>query len=255
VNRSRRQELLQKWERYTEIPLLALSVAIIPLLLGPFFFELNEDLDRAFLAADWTIWAIFAIDISARTYLAEHRLAYLRRNWFDVLIVVLPFLRPLRVLRSLRAIRLLRAGPFLIRVFASSRDMLRHRGLQWVLLLGLAIIFACATIVWGLERDSGGTIDDYGTALWWAFSTVTTVGYGDATPVTTEGRAVAIFLMLVGISFFGWITANIAAFLVEFGGGEEEDEITLRDVMARLDRIEQQIQALREQPGQRGGPV
>ncbi len=123
-----------------------------------------------------------------------------------------------------------------------------------MLLLGLAIIFSCATIVWSLERDSGGTIDDYGTALWWAFSTVTTVGYGDATPVTTEGRAVAIFLMLVGISFFGWITANVAAFLVEFGGGEEEEEITLRDVMNRLDSLEKQIHALGDRSGPTGGP-
>lgn len=248
MNTARRQELLERWEHLTEIPLTVLALAIIPLLLGPFFFDLDNDTERAFLALDWTIWAIFALDISVRTYLAEKKLAYLRRNWFDVMIVVLPFLRPLRVLRSVRAIRLLRAGPFLIRVSANSRELLRHRGLQWVLLLGLVIIFASATVVWGLEHNQGGTIDDYGDALWWAFATVTTVGYGDTTPTTTEGRAVAVFLMLVGISFFGWITANIAAFLVEFGGGEQEDEITLRDVMARLDRIEERIQSLNEEP-------
>jgi voltage-gated potassium channel len=247
VDTVRRQELLDRWERLTEIPLTVLALAIIPLLLGPFFFKLSDSVERAFLALDWSIWAIFALDISVRTYLAERKIDYLRRNWFDVMIVVLPFLRPLRVLRSVRAIRLLRAGPFLIRVTANSRELLRHRGLQWVLLLGLAIIFTCATIVWGLERNQGGTIGDYGDALWWAFATVTTVGYGDTTPVTTEGRAVAVFLMLVGISFFGWITANIAAFLVEFGGGEQEEEITLRDVMARLERIEQHLQTLNEQ--------
>src|SRR4030067_2360115 len=98
-----------------------------------------------------------------------------------------------------------------------------------------------------LERDSGGSIHDYGTALWWAMSTVTTVGYGDTLPSSAEGKGIAVFLMLVGISFFGWITANIAAFLVEFGG-KEGRTVTTADLMEKLEALDSEIRLLRESP-------
>jgi voltage-gated potassium channel len=98
------------------------------------------------------------------------------------------------------------------------------------------------------EKDGGGRIDDYGTALWWAMATVTTVGYGDNVPVTAEGRGVAIVLMLVGIAFFSWVTANIAAFLVEFGGGETHG-VTTHDIMRKLEELEAEVKALRHERG------
>jgi voltage-gated potassium channel len=108
--------------------------------------------------------------------------------------------------------------------------------LEWVVLSGLVAIIASASLMFGFERNQGGTIDDYGTAIWWAFATMTTVGYGDAYPITTEGRAVAIFLMIIGVSFFGWITANVAAFLVEFGG-KTDRQVTLSDLMEKLESL------------------
>jgi len=105
-------------------------------------------------------------------------------------------------------------------------------------------VFGSATAVYLLEDGAGGTIDGYGDALWWAATTVTTVGYGDTFPVTSEGRGVAVFLMLVGIGFFSWLTANVAAFLVEFGG-KQERSVTLADVMDKLDALEAEVRALR----------
>jgi len=225
MDKDRRSQLLEKFEQVTELPLLALALAMIPLLIMPIAMDLSETADTAFLSVDWTIWAIFALELSVRTYLADRRINYLARHWYDVLIVVLPFLRPLRIVRSARALRLLRLGrtlSFFSRVASDARGLLRRRGLQYVLVFGLVAIFASAGAMYLLERDSGGAINDYGTALWWAMSTVTTVGYGDTVPSSAEGKGVAVFLMLVGISFFGWITANIAAFLVEFGGGRKD---------------------------------
>jgi voltage-gated potassium channel len=124
--------------------------------------------------------------------------------------------------------------------------MLRRRGLQYVLAAGLAAIFVSAGLVYLLERGDGGTIDDYGTALWWAVTTITTVGYGDTFPTSAEGRGVAMFLMLVGISFFSWVTANISAFLVEHAGSEARS-VTMDDLMAKLEALETELRALREQ--------
>jgi voltage-gated potassium channel len=65
------------------------------------------------------------------------------------------------------------------------------------------------------ERNApGANITSYGDALWWACTTVTTVGYGDRYPVTTEGRMIAVVLMVVGIGLVGAITASVATWMV-----------------------------------------
>jgi len=244
MDKERRAELVDRFERATELPLLVLALAIIPVLVIPLVTEVSDMISATFLVLDWTIWAVFAADLGVRTYLSERRLNYLVRHWYDVLIVVLPFLRPLRVLRSARALRLARLGPFLARSAVNLRDLLQGRGLQYVLLLAVLAVFGAAGLTYRMERDQGGTINDIGTALWWAVSTVTTVGYGDAFPVTAEGKGVAVFLMLVGIALFSWLTANIAAFLVEFGG-EKGRTVTLGDIMDKLESLEAEVRALR----------
>jgi voltage-gated potassium channel len=244
MDREQRAELLVRYERATELPLLVLALAIIPLLVFPLFLELSDTADMMFLAADWLIWAVFAVDLGLRTYLSERRLRYLVQHWYDVLIIVLPFLRPLRVLRSARALRLVRLGPILIRSTVNLRHLIEGRGLHYVVLLGLAAVVGAAGAIYLAERGQGGSIDDPGTALWWAATTVTTVGYGDTFPVTAEGRGIAVFLMLAGITLFSWLTATIAAFLVEFGGDKSRTG-TLADLMDKMESIEAELRALR----------
>jgi len=245
MDTERRAELLDRYQRATELPLLVLALATIALLLIPLAVDVNDTMATTFLVLDGTIWAVFAADLGIRTYLSERRLSYLVRHWYDVLIVVLPFLRPLRLMRSARAVRLARILPFLARSAVNFRDLMQGRGLQYVLLLAVLAVFGAAGLTYLVERDQGGTINDYGTALWWAVSTVTTVGYGDAIPVTAEGKGVAVFLMLVGIALFSWLTANIAAFLVEFGG-KQGRTVTMADLMDKLDALEAEVRALRQ---------
>ncbi len=240
----RRAQLLARFEQATEVPLLILALAIIPLLVVPLTVELSSRVEAAFIAIDWTIWAIFAVELSVRAYLAERRLSYLRSHWYDVLIVALPFLRPLRIVRSARALRAARVAPFAVRSGDNLRRVLEHRGLQYILAVWLLAVFGAAAVIYLVERGNGGNINDYGDALWWAVGTVTTVAYGDKYPITTEGRAVATFLMLVGLSFFSWVTANLAAFLVEFGG-KRGRSVTTADLMDKLESLEQEIRTLK----------
>jgi voltage-gated potassium channel len=182
--------------------------------------------------------------LAAKTYLSPNRGEYLRRNWFNVVIVVVPFLRPLRVVRATRPLRALRAlllGAIVARVIASVRAILNAHGLKYVLLVAGAAIAVAAALVTVFERDSGGTITDFDDGLWWALTTVTTVGYGDKFPVTADGRAVAVVLMIMGIAMFSALTASLAAFFVQ----PREEGPTMDDVMAKLDRLEAQIEDLR----------
>ena len=123
---------------------------MLPLLLAPLLLDLSGQAEDAFLVADWTIWAIFALELGVKTYRAPARAAYLRRHWFDVLIVVLPFLRPLRIVRSARAVRGLRAvrlAPFLARTVHSTRAILAEHGLQYVLLVGVVPHFIAMDVI------------------------------------------------------------------------------------------------------------
>lgn len=146
--------------------------------------------------------ALFAAELVIKVAVAERRWAYLRAHWIDVLIVVVPFLRPLRALRVLRLLPFLARGALGLR-----RVMGPYRG-AYVLVIGLGAVLVSAALVAIFEQDADGSIPGFGDALWWAATTVTTVGYGDKFPVTPEGRAVAVFLMIIGIALFGMLTAG-----------------------------------------------
>jgi hypothetical protein len=132
---------------------------------------------------------------------------------------VVPMLRPLRVLRSarlLRVLRLARLVAFAVEGLQEVREILRRRGLSWVLLIVVALNLVAAALVLTFEQDTpGGNIHSYPDALWWAVTTITTVGYGDRFPMSPAGRGVAVVLMVSGIALFGVITASIAAYFVE----------------------------------------
>ncbi len=244
----RRSAQLDRFERATEFPLLVLALLVIPMLLAPVAFTLSEGMERALLALDGIIWGVFAAELLVRTYLAPRRLPYLRQHWFDVLIVALPFLRPLRIARSARALRVLRvvrAVAYLVRAAHATRAIMGRGGVQGALLFALGALVASATVITFAEQGSGGEIDGFGAAVWWAVTTVTTVGYGDIYPVTVVGRGVATFLMLVGIGLFGLLTANVAAYFVE-SGPEQPDGAgagPLDEVLAELHRLHDRLDA------------
>ena len=127
----RRWELLQRFERATELPLLVLALVFIPVLVLPLLVELPARARAVLLAIDWFIWAAFAFEFIVRLALVERRWRFIRREWVDLLIIVLPFLRPLRIVRSARALRmlrLLRVVVALVKVGQTSRRLLvRHR--------------------------------------------------------------------------------------------------------------------------------
>lgn len=244
-----RQEALDRFERATELPLLFLAVAMIPLLLLPLMVNLPRAMDTAFIAVDWFIWAAFAFDYVVRLVLSSDRRRYVRHEWPNLLIVVLPFLRPLRVLRSARALRILRLSRLsavLGEVGQEGKRLLVRHHLHYAMLIILIVVLGSASLGLLVEEGHGGPIESFGDALWWATTTVTTVGYGDTFPTTPAGRGIAVFLMIAGITLFGLLTANIAAFFVERSSEEEEQEDERRDneVLALLGELLRRMEAL-----------
>jgi voltage-gated potassium channel len=244
----RRQAALDRFERAVELPLVLLALAMVPLILVPLLVHLPGSMDRGFVAADWFIWAVFAFEYVARLALTPTKWRFVRHQWPDLLIVALPFLRPLRIVRSARALRLLRLGrlvSFLSEIGQEVPRLFARHGLHYALLISMTVVVSTAGLVHAVEEGHGGTINSFGDALWWAVTTVTTVGYGDKYPVTAAGRGIAAFLMLSGIALFGVLTANIAAFFVE----RTQEETTRDPVVAKLDEVLERLAALEERLG------
>lgn len=202
-----------RWESATDVPLLVMAAATIPLLIIE--ATTTGTAAAAATAANWTIWGCFAVDLVVRTWQARpHWRRYLRTHPIDVIIVavtVIPYLLPLRALRSAYALRVLRV----VRVAAYAARIWQTAMRQWhtpkaLLIIMPVVVVTGATGVWFTESGTNSALGHYGDALWWSLVTVTTVGYGDIAPVTTTGRIIAAVLMLVGISLFGIVTANIA---------------------------------------------
>mgnify|MGYP001293428771 CR=1 FL=1 len=85
----------------------------------------------------------------------------------------------------------------------------------------LMVIFSSVAIL-QVEDDPASNIKTAEDAIWWAYVTITTVGYGDKYPVTTEGRIIAAFLMTTGVGLFGTFTGFVASWFVD--GRQEEHE-------------------------------
>ncbi len=232
---ARREELLHRVERYTELPLLILAFLMIPLLIGPWLWKLPPQQESLFHAFDLLIWAIFAIDLIIKVAIAPHRLQYLRRHWLEVLVVVFPLVRPLRILR--------------VFIFGSRAwvGMRRLVNVDFLLVYGIGLVIIAATIVATVERGPDVTIRTFADAVYWSIVTITTVGYGDMVPVTWAGRAVAVVLMLGGIAFFSGVTANLASFLIRRKDTDKENR-EIKQLLKEVAGLREEIASLHPGP-------
>lgn len=229
--RGRDREAYERAQELLEWPMIVLSVAFVPIILAPLLWDLPASTAGALEAAAWLIWAAFAGEYLLLLWLAPDRWHMVRTHVLDLLIVVLPFLRPLR---AARVFRLLRLAAVAGRFTQGVRRVLGRRGFTPFLAVVGAVVAGCGVGVWILERDvDGAQITTVGDGLWWAIVTSTTVGYGDVVPVTNAGRGVAALLMFVGVALLSVVTANIAAFFVEEPNAEHAE------LVERLDRLEQ----------------
>lgn len=195
----------------------------------------------------WATWGGFLVDYIVRLMLTEHRWRWFYRHLLDLAIVVLPLLRPLRLMRFLTIIALIQRN---------AGSMLRGRVVVYTVGATAMTIFLAGLAVLDAEQGSGGQINNFGDAVWWAFVTITTVGYGDFVPVTPTGRVVAAGLMVGGIALIGVVTATLASWIVErvsletdrSAAATEAQVAALHEVVSDL---RDEIRELRESLGSR----
>ena len=238
------QTAYDSFAKAVELPLTILALLWLPVLVLPYIINLSPDVKDAFLAIDLFVWAMFVLEYLIKLYLSPSRKSFFTHHLLDLAVIAVPMFRPLRAARLLRLLSLGRVGIVLANALRRTKSLFTHRGLHFVLLAVIAVVFACSALVLSLEAHAkGSNIHNFGDALWWAIVTVTTIGYGDRYPVTAGGRGVATVLMFVGIGLIGVLTATVASYFVTQNADEDKAEL-----VERLDRIEAMLGELTGHP-------
>jgi voltage-gated potassium channel len=211
---------------YFNIIILVLTIYVLGALLVETFCVLPTETAKLLDFIDKAICLIFFIDFSVRFFKAENKLKFMRWGWID-LVSSIPVVNYFRAGRLLRLIRLLR----IIRAFRSSKQLVNHvfknkakGAFTSVSIFAVLLIIFSAIAILQVENTKEGNIKSAEDAIWWAYVTITTVGYGDKFPVTTEGRLIAVVLMTAGVGLFGTFTAYASSWFVEDNGKKIESK-------------------------------
>ncbi|MET9318738.1 potassium channel family protein [Streptomyces sp. NPDC003038] len=239
------QSVQLRWERRTQKPLLVLAVVFAVAYAVPIVVPDAEPVvHRACTVAEWLVWGAFAADYLVRLALSPARKEFVRTHWMDLVAVALPLVQPLRLLRLVSTL-------LLVGRRARMAPQIRLTTYMAGAVVGLLMFGSLAVL--SVERDApGGNIRNLGDAVWWSFTTMTTVGYGDHSPTTGLGRVLAVGLMLSGIALLGVVTANIAAwFISRF----ERDDRVEQAQTAAIAELTGEVRALRAEVARLSGPV
>ncbi|MGY1937686.1 MULTISPECIES: potassium channel family protein [Nocardia] len=224
-----------RWKQLTEWPLTAAAVVFLAVYTWTVLAQPNGPAAVIGEAVLWGTWLVFAVDYAVRCYLAKPRGQWFVRHLHEFAIVALPMLRPLRLLRLLTMMNVLQR---------SVGGALRGRVIVYTAGATLLLIFVASLSMLETERNAvGATITTFPDALWWAATTVTTVGYGDYAPVTGTGRLIAAGLMIGGIALLGVVTATLASWIIQRVA--EEDEASQAATRAQVAELTGQIAAMR----------
>lgn len=178
-------------------------------------------------------WVVFAIDYVLRLAFATDRKRWILTHPFQLAVVALPFLRPLLLVRLFILVGVLQVAV---------GNAIRGRVIAYAISGSVLLVYVASLAVLAAERNyPEAHIQHFGDALWWAMTTITTVGYGDMYPVSTEGRFIAVLLMIGGISLVGSITATLASWIVQrvAEGDDSKKAATSYQVDALRDEVRQ----------------
>lgn len=196
-----------------QIFMLFLSIYILLAVLIETIIKLPDETSFLLAWIDNAICIIFIGDFFFNLATAKSRLQYLKWGWIDLVSSIpnIQILRWGRIFRVVRILRILRGIRSIKRIF-QFLVVSRARGtLAFVAIFSSALVIFSSIVILNCEPSTESNIKTASDALWWAFSTITTVGYGDRFPITTAGRIIAITLMIAGVSLFSTFTAYVAS--------------------------------------------
>jgi voltage-gated potassium channel len=240
---SHEQPAARLWGRRLEWPIMFVALWIA---LQWYLEETQAIAPLLARIANWLVWLAFLAETTLLSALVKNKRAYLRGNWMNLVIIVggMPLLWQFTPLVGLlRSFRLVLAVMILARLSKSVRMLLSRHQLGNTLAVAFVTMVMSGVIVSRID-PSIGTVWD---GMWWAWATMATVGYGDVVPHNAAGRLFGSLLILFGVVLLSLLTANLAAFFIgsdveKVEREEKEADRMLKDISARLERIERRLE-------------
>lgn len=202
---------------YFNIIILILSIYVLIALMVDTFIKLPTEVSRLIGMVDNLICIVFLLDFFIRLFKAKNKLDFMKWGWIDLIssiptIYILRFGRAIRLIRLFKILRAFRSTKYLVTFVFKKKA--QGTFLSVSIIAVLVVVFSAIAIL-QVETDPNSNIKTAEDALWWAYVTVTTVGYGDKFPITTEGRFIAAILMTTGVGLFGTFSGFIASWFMK----------------------------------------
>jgi len=237
------QERFDRYGRISQWPMLALGLLFLVALILPLATSLNPEVANSLDIVKTVIWSIFVIDYLIRLALSPQRWQFVKTHVLDLIVIAVPFLRPLRLLR-------------IVAILMSTTRRVGGLAVRQVILyvVGITIVLmsVSAVVVFDAEKSQGDpTISTLGDALWWSVGAVTTDGYCDVYPKSTVGRLVAAGLMVLGFALLGTLTAAVVAWFVSIvrradaADSEDKETANFEAIVIELQALRAEVVALR----------
>ncbi len=209
---------------FMNLLIIVLSIYVLTVLVIDTVVKLPLEVSKLLATIDNAICVVFLIDFFIRFFRAESKWKFMKWGWID-LVSSIPSVEILRAGRLLRLIRLLRV----LRAFRSTKVLVHHvfkskiQGTMTAvgIITVLIIIFSSISVL-SVETAPDSNIKTAEDAIWWTIVTITTVGYGDKYPVTSEGRLIGIMLMISGVGLFGTYAGYIASLFANANKKEDD---------------------------------
>jgi voltage-gated potassium channel len=209
---------------YLNIIVIVLSVYVLLALIVDTTFKLPPQTSRLLELIDTSICVFFLFEFCVRFFLAKNKWKFMHWGWIDLIssIPAFPFLRLGRIFRLVKLFRILRA-------FRSIRHFINYLfhnraygAFTTISVTAIVMVIFSAIAILQVENSPRSNIKTAEDAIWWAWSTITAVGYGDVYPVTREGRIIASFLMIAGVALLGVFTGFVASWFLEHKEAKKE---------------------------------
>lgn len=226
-----------------QLAILVLTVLVLFGIVADTLLLVPPEAARLLQIIDTLVCLVFLTDFGLGFYRAKSKVAFLKWGWIDLLASIpnVDILRWGRLARVLRIIRLFRGVRSVHKVFLASFHNRLQGGLISGLLIAFLVIVFSSVAVLVTEQGPDANIRTAEDALWWSMTTITTVGYGDRFPVTTEGHVVGAILMVCGVGLFGLLSGSIASMML---GNRRAGAVDLEQLDSRLAAIEKKLDAL-----------
>jgi len=239
----------QKAEQFFQVPVMVSVLMLIPVLIIEYT---QQNLNSLAIYLNWGIWLVFLLEYTILLYFVEDKIDFIKTHKLELFIIIFSFpivpeglassgfLRFARLPRLLNSLRFFRLAALLGRFGTTVKSIFNSKGLRFIVYttIGLVLFFGFLFYI------SEPHVETYSDGLWWALVTITTVGYGDITPISTLGRIIAGALMVMGIGFIATITAAVSSYFIS---SFNDNEVTINDLGEKLDKIEKELNILKKE--------